>query len=293
MSVAALHHAVIEDLIRSLKPEFAFENLDESVLVRLQQLWEQRLNQEANAAPHQDDLFAANNGAPVSHAAVPMPRNELSGFYLPAVQSHSAAVVALPAPPLPASSNNASTGGSEESLLGMPASYMPTPSWKAANSSSKHTISLEATGAPPVKRPTTLSRAVGRQTDGLDDDDDDDDVEDDEEEPSRAGAPPAPHAMPAKVGQPLIAAPALAAPAVAVAGDLGDGLEEKLLDPTDVNDPNLDDDDRQIEMNNLVLCQWDKVTRVKNKRKLSIKLGMMYLNGKDYVFQKGFCEVDW
>ncbi len=55
-------------------------------------------------------------------------------------------------------------------------------------------------------------------------------------------------------------------------------------DPEADEDPDLDD---------LVLCQYDKVTRIKNKWKCMMKAGMMRLNGRDYVFHKGLGELEW
>jgi len=60
--------------------------------------------------------------------------------------------------------------------------------------------------------------------------------------------------------------------------------------------PDLDDKDNEEEdetAENLVLCQFDKVTRTKNKWKCVLKDGIMHLKGKDYVFHKANGEFDW
>jgi len=54
-----------------------------------------------------------------------------------------------------------------------------------------------------------------------------------------------------------------------------------------------DDDDAEPETENFVLCQYEKVTRVKNKRKTNLKDGIMHLNGRDSVFHKATGEFDW
>jgi len=54
-----------------------------------------------------------------------------------------------------------------------------------------------------------------------------------------------------------------------------------------------DDDDEEPDTEHIVLCQYEKVTRVKNKRKANLKDGIMHINGKDYVFSKATGEFDW
>jgi len=59
-------------------------------------------------------------------------------------------------------------------------------------------------------------------------------------------------------------------------------------------DSDLDDeDDLEPETENFVLCQYEKVTRIKNKRKTNLKDGIMHLNGRDSVFHKATGEFDW
>jgi len=60
--------------------------------------------------------------------------------------------------------------------------------------------------------------------------------------------------------------------------------------------PDLDDKDNEEEdetAENLVLCQFDKVTRTKNKWKCVLKDGIMHLKGRDYVFHKANGEFEW
>jgi len=54
-----------------------------------------------------------------------------------------------------------------------------------------------------------------------------------------------------------------------------------------------DDDDREPETDHLVICQFEKVTRIKNKRKTSLKGGIMRLNGRDYLFSRANGEFDF
>ncbi|CAI2171075.1 6957_t:CDS:2 [Funneliformis geosporum] len=59
----------------------------------------------------------------------------------------------------------------------------------------------------------------------------------------------------------------------------------------DINS-DLDDSDEETnaegeETQNIILCLYDKVTRTKNKWKCQLKDGIMSVNGRDYLFQKG------
>lgn len=60
------------------------------------------------------------------------------------------------------------------------------------------------------------------------------------------------------------------------------------------------DDDGQGEMDNddddegdSILCTYDKVQRVKNKWKCTLKDGVMSVKGKEWVFHKGTGEFEW
>jgi len=44
---------------------------------------------------------------------------------------------------------------------------------------------------------------------------------------------------------------------------------------------------------NIVLSQFEKVSRSKSKWKCALKEGIMYLNGKEYFFGKGIGEFQW
>lgn len=57
------------------------------------------------------------------------------------------------------------------------------------------------------------------------------------------------------------------------------------------------DDEDKFETENIIVCQFDKVTRTriggKNRWKFHLKDGIMNLDGRDYVFQKATGEADW
>ena len=89
-------------------------------------------------------------------------------------------------------------------------------------------------------------------------------------------------------------------------GDEDDDEDEKPKlkdedDPDAINsDLDDDDDDGQGDMGDdddegidTILCTYDKVQRVKNKWKCTLKDGVMSVQGKEWVFHKGMGEFEW
>ncbi|ERS99689.1 hypothetical protein HMPREF1624_03052 [Sporothrix schenckii ATCC 58251] len=105
------------------------------------------------------------------------------------------------------------------------------------------------------------------------------------------------------------AAPAASQPRAATSMAQLDGIEDgddddvkaDILDDEDAINSDLDDpeDDREDEddeddvMGPIMLCVYDKVQRVKNKWKCTLKDGVLTVNGKEYVFHKATGEYEW
>lgn len=68
--------------------------------------------------------------------------------------------------------------------------------------------------------------------------------------------------------------------------------EEPLNSEDDVSDAE-DTNDKLYEVDNVVVCQYDKITRTRNKWKFHLKDGIMNLNGKDFVFCKCNGDAEW
>ncbi|KAI7537407.1 hypothetical protein KC316_g15940 [Hortaea werneckii] len=64
------------------------------------------------------------------------------------------------------------------------------------------------------------------------------------------------------------------------------------LDDSDEDPINAADDDDE-EHGDTILCTYDKVQRVKNKWKCTLKDGVMSVGGKEWVFHKGMGEYEW
>ncbi|XP_064621290.1 transcription initiation factor IIA subunit 1-like isoform X2 [Lineus longissimus] len=71
----------------------------------------------------------------------------------------------------------------------------------------------------------------------------------------------------------------------------GQGEEEEPLNSDD--DISEDNPADLFDTDNVVVCQYDKINRCKNKWKFHLKDGIMNLRGKDYVFQRANGEAEW
>ncbi|XP_043934376.1 transcription initiation factor IIA subunit 1 [Protopterus annectens] len=72
--------------------------------------------------------------------------------------------------------------------------------------------------------------------------------------------------------------------------DDGQVEEEPLNSEDDVSD---EDGQELFDTENVVVCQYDKIHRSKNKWKFHLKDGIMNLNGRDYVFSKAIGDAEW
>ncbi|KAI9498947.1 transcription factor IIA, alpha/beta subunit [Zychaea mexicana] len=73
-------------------------------------------------------------------------------------------------------------------------------------------------------------------------------------------------------------------------GDTGDDDINSDLDDSDDAD---DDADGGEEIEHIILCLYDKVTRTKNKWKCVLKDGIMLVNGRDYLFHRASGDFEW
>lgn len=69
-----------------------------------------------------------------------------------------------------------------------------------------------------------------------------------------------------------------------------EGIEDE---PLNSSDDVSEEDPALFDTDNIVVCQYDKITRSRNKWKFYLKDGIMNLNGKDFVFLKANGDADW
>ncbi|KAL6876562.1 transcription factor IIA, alpha/beta subunit [Trichoderma novae-zelandiae] len=78
-------------------------------------------------------------------------------------------------------------------------------------------------------------------------------------------------------------------------GDDDEEIDEDAIN-SDLDDPDEDRDDDEVDdegLGHIMLCMYDKVQRVKNKWKCTLKDGVLTVNGKEYVFNKATGEYEW
>eukprot|EP00039_Didymoeca_costata_P009232 m.121803 g.121803 ORF g.121803 m.121803 type:complete len:163 (+) comp14410_c0_seq1:82-570(+) len=68
----------------------------------------------------------------------------------------------------------------------------------------------------------------------------------------------------------------------------GPAEDDEILGSADDEDDEEDDDDE-----NFIICQYEKVTRSKNKYKVVFRSGIMQLNGTEYMFDKAEGSYSW
>lgn len=85
-----------------------------------------------------------------------------------------------------------------------------------------------------------------------------------------------------------------------VSSDESDDEDKETDTPREDEDPlnsgddvSNDESSEMFETENVVVCQYDKITRNRNKWKFHLKDGIMNINGRDYVFQKAVGDAEW
>lgn len=307
--VAKLYRGVMEDVIKNVRESFLNEGVDEQVLQELKQIWEsklvqtraidmmptegQRPVQATFVYPHipsqpqivqRTEAHKAVNIAPAVRVPEAVtPQQAASGqtaIMYPSAHAHaigqmtpaaSAATMAIPgsmtqiqqaatshAYPTVRTIQTTQVGNIPQQILNTAQLHGGTP----------HQV-IRTMPRPPTTAGNTQASGVHViQVDGANDsdsdeeDDEDDDDEDDEGKDKSK-----------------------------------DELEEDPYedeDPLNSNDDVSDDDPGDLfDTDNVVVCQFDKIARSRNKWKFHLKDGIMNLRGKDYVFQKATGEAEW
>lgn len=79
-------------------------------------------------------------------------------------------------------------------------------------------------------------------------------------------------------------------------GEPSEGESDREPPLNEDDDDELDDNDQgdeEPQTDHLVLAQFDKVTRSKNKWKCTLKDGIMHLNNKDLLFHKATGDFEF
>jgi len=313
---SSFHRVVVEDVIKNIREDFINEGVDEQVLEDLRQLWENKLMQTGmydlpGLATHNYSTYDINyNYLDPNSSLLPLQQNPLYNMnpYLTTPNTsqrgaaHNTALNSLRTLNQPSTLPSTTTTTTYYDPTGKPQQYLAppgVPSW-----STQPTL---PTGLNTQYNPNI------RQQDGASDDVDP--MTDRQKadavllkkfakiQKQKQRKENFTRSKPSKKEANSSSDSTLAIPQF---DGLGDKKAEKEEDDEDDEEEgstkgdeelgsDLDDDDgdEEPDTEHIVLCQYEKVTRVKNKRKANLKDGIMHINGKDYVFSKATGEFDW
>ncbi|KAJ1995200.1 transcription factor IIA subunit alpha [Coemansia sp. RSA 1358] len=318
--VAAIYRYVIDDVVRNVQPDFEGHGVDNSVLEQLQRSWEAKIIQSRVAAfPGEDshaseydhaDRSAAQGDyhSPSDHPSINSAASLAAIMNNPESVAPSAASLASLAQSgrgqlLDEDDDDADNSDSQLHYSHDPYHSSPPPpqSHSRTNNHNRHIPQNDGAADSPLSQPhaaatnadsnamaewrklrdsrrrayktaiASIPPAAISQLDGASDDEDDEDDEDDAD-PQQPTASANNSAIP---DNPEVAA---------------DDLINSDLDDEDEDDEENGGDE---DIEHMVLCQYDKVTRSKNKWKCVLRDGIMLVNGRDYLFQKATGDFEW
>lgn len=307
--VPKLYRSVIEDVINGVKDVFLDEGVDEQALQELRQIWEKKLlESKAIDPPDHPVPVTANRQQATAATLQPAPQATAqpltigpNGLVQPAqvlyhapirapglvdqkliitqpgqtatVMSSSAAAAALALHPDVAASliqgGVINMGDRQTANAGAQLQFHPV-----VTLAGEHYTTTTATGQMPTQVVTaaTAQQGMGNvvQVDGAldtsDEDEDEDEFNEDEEEGNEDGPQD---------------------------DENEDGPQEE-VEPLNSDDDVSDEEATEnFEIDNVVVCQYDKISRSRNRWKFHFKDGIMNLQGKDYVFQKAVGDAEW
>nr|CAD7426406.1 unnamed protein product [Timema monikensis] len=282
-----LYNSVIEDVISGVRECFLDEGVDEQVLQELKQIWETKLiNSKAVEAnpeppepqpPQKEGRNNASNktgGANTKKAsalavAASEPAhmvNQSGGFPLQQQQSQNQQQSQQPQAQqsqLPLHHHHQQQHQQMTASNQLPQqSHQPTILATDPNKQVPIQITLPAQAGSPDSQPRVLTIQV-----------------------------------PASALQGNTLHSVLTGPVISATMSLPPQVASSLLqqhEPLNSGDDVSDDDPTDLfDTDNVVVCQYDKITRSRNKWKFYLKDGIMSLGGKDYVFQKANGDAEW
>ncbi|KAL1491846.1 hypothetical protein ABEB36_012381 [Hypothenemus hampei] len=313
-SVLRIYQDVIDDVISGVRDMFVEDGVDEQVLQELRQAWESKLmaskavQSEVEEKAKKQEVISSN-GFPKASATQQSQQQQsqsVSSNVQSVVETKMVPIqITLPPQPgtdgqrvltiqVPATALQGNqlqkvlTGPVITATMGLPpaiASSLLQQHVNAAFSSQQQAVTVinknvvQTDGASGSmdddddiqiefvlpKKKKALKQMDGSMdtsdegSDGTDDDNDDDDLDDDKDEEDQE-----------------------------IEDEIGE--EEPLNSEDDVSD---DDPTDLFDTDNIVVCQYDKIIRNRNKWKFYLKDGIMNLNGLDYVFQKANGDAEW
>ncbi|RIA88229.1 transcription factor IIA, alpha/beta subunit [Glomus cerebriforme] len=274
--VATVYSGVIKDVIENVKKDFEDNGVDESVLRELERLWECKIK-SAKVAPweanglvedHNQNNQNINGGSSNQHY---MPMQNPSDPGLQYQRTEFDSVANLPSRAVGMHTNNNNEAGRPQPYIikngngNLLPQTSPTSSFPASSDISNRSTPIynQADDQKIYHNHQNLQTMMGQQQDDYG---------------NPLGEKLIPRGETSTNSSPL---PEFNTREPSFVVD-NDDINSDLDDPDD-EDTNADGEETQ----NIILCLYDKVTRTKNKWKCQLKDGIMSVNGRDYLFQKG------
>ncbi|TFK25202.1 transcription factor IIA, alpha/beta subunit [Coprinopsis marcescibilis] len=292
--VPTIYRAVIDDVIAAIKSEFDEFGVPEDVLAELQHKWEHKVI--ASHVAEFESPQQATVQPPVTHAQPihqtypphPMHMIQTHPHYANPYAAHMAAAAAVQ-PAGQATVVKTEPVDNRYMLNGMnPYALSPLPGPNVASARPTLPPHPGAAAARPAYTPpqpaSQLQSAPANsahripQVDGPSESSDD-------ESPS-----PPPSAFAPRTNHPSLPQPSSATPRQKTPVD-SEAINSD-LDDSDTDNEEEADEGGSADAD-IVFCTYDKVARVKNKWKCTLKDGMIHVNGKDYLFAKCGGEFEW
>eukprot|EP00741_Cyanophora_paradoxa_P005343 tig00000880_g5182.t1 len=269
LSATDLYRLVIDDVISKLRSEFTNQGADEGVLAKLQEMWELKLLE----AGVMEDVYLPGNNEGV-YGVDPAYAAGFAGYAEAAASSSNAPDAAVKLPQVDGA-HDMSESGSEGARKPLKPTAEPVVARPAVGDETVDRLLLA--------RWSEAARAAQSDTPA------------DAAEPSSSSA-----AVPPAEGGSTAEAPARRRRQVGGQADGagragGEEDDERAEGGDDLGSSDDDDDETNVdpETDHLILSQFDKVARTKNKWKVQLREGIMHLNGRDYIFAKANGEFTW
>lgn len=299
-TVKKIYQTVIDEVLTNIREAFLDEGYDEQLLQELKQMWESKLN--ASRAIQSNDDTSQETSTTTTSSSSGGTATTTSSLRLPVTQPSSKElaqsmiarninnltnVAAATAAAASANNNSAMMSGqsssahSGRSQINLDVKTGILPSMDAATRAAINALPTmyssqqqHAAAQEKQKKQHQIGAQLDGGVDGSSSDDEDDElvagsVHGDEEDDDKTNNDDPSEYEGKEDPEPL-------------------NSEDDLTEPG-TPDSNLD----LFDTENVIVCQYDKITRIKNKWKFHLKDGIMNINGKDYLFSKANGDAEW
>lgn len=267
-NVKKIYLTVIDEVLSNVREPFLDEGYDEQLLQELKNMWVSKLNaSRALQAPDESANESSSHRLPATTKDTANVKTEMD----------SATRSALNA--LPHSFHSGSSSGSHANGKKL---HTPQLDGAADELTEATTLKGKSSKSKTVKLSKPQKVHITLQLDGIGDDSDiDDDDEDDIGEVSIHGDEDDDDADDDKAGND---------------NSEYEGKEDPdpLNSDDDLTEPGTPDSNADLfDTDNVIVCQYDKITRIKNRWKFHLKDGIMNINTRDYMFCKANGDAEW